>query len=306
MYKIFIRLFLFTSLSFAAMEGFGGHNIQILYEKVLKENYGKIAPLKEYAQKRQTTYIISAALALLVFVLFVKYFKATGALVALLMIAGGIYYLKTEAPVISPYKEKFSQYIIAPIAEECCGYRYKPGKITIHDIKKSRIFSPRIKTFTAKEGLYVKKGVKVGYVEIEFDTKENASVERFAKNVFNGFVIILDQPHAKEGALVSQPFLQQVADDDLDFSSFFADMPRKGKQGGFETFGNVSQEQIDKCGDLAAEEVAVSFLHDKTMLFLYQKSDPLDPGVYAHFDLQAAKGYAKIFERIDALVGKCR
>ena len=306
MFKTFFRLFLFASLSFAAMEGFGGHNIQTLYEKVLKSNYEKIAPLKEYAQKRQTTYVISAVLALLVFALFVKYFKAAGALVALLMIAGGIYYLRMQTPAISPYKEKFSEYIITLIAQNCCGYRYTPGKITIDEIKESRIFSPRIKTFTAKNGLYVKKGVKVGYVEIEFDTKENASVERFARNVFSGFVMILDQPHAKEGALVSEPFLQHVADADLDFSTFFADMSRNGKRGGFVLFGDLSQEILDRCGDFTGEEIAVSMTRNKTYLFWYQKNDPLDPGVYAHFDLQAAKGYAKVFEEIDRLVQQCR
>ncbi len=309
-YRNFLRLILFVSLSFAAMEGFAGDNIQSLYERVLKSNYEKIAPLKAYAKKRQTTYIFSAALGLLVFVLFVKYFKATGAIVALLMIAGGIWYLKTETPAISPYKEKFSEYIISPIAEDCCGFRYMPGKITQHEIEESKIFSPRIRHFSAKEGLYVKKGVRIGFVDIDFDTKENASVERFSENSFSGFVIVCDGSGVngsggEAGALVTENFKKRVAHLDLDFSLFFADMPRSGTRGGFETFGKVTQEQMDRWGDIADAEIAVSFLRDKTVLFLYQKRDPLDPGVYVHFDLQAARGYAKVFERIDTLVRKC-
>ncbi len=307
MSRHFAKLFLLLTLSFAAIEGFGGgSSIDTLYEKVLKPNYEKIAPLREYAQKRQTTYIVSAVLALVVFGLFVKYFKATGALVALLMIAGGIYYLKTQTPAISPYKEKFAQLILAPVAMNCCGYRYETGKITQNDIQKSKIFAPRIKMLKSSEGLFVKEGVKFGYVDIEFDTKENASVERFAENVFSGFVIVLDRHNRREGAVISEVFRQKVADIDPEFSAFFADMPRKGSACGFALFGDVEEEIVDRCEAVKERLVAVSFQKEKLYIFLYKEHNPLDPPLYSDFRFAAAKGYEAVFKEIDQLVERCR
>jgi len=307
MWKNFLKLFLFLSVSFAAAEGFGGNqSIETLYEKVLKTNYEKIAPLQEYAQKRQTAYMISAALALLVFALFVKYFKATGALVALLMIAAGIWYLKTQTPAISIYKQRFGEYILSPVGMNCCGYRYERGKISQEEIKASKIFAPKIKTLNADEGLFVKKGVRFGYVDIEFDTKENASVERFAQNVFSGVVIEIDRNNPHEGALVSAMLKQKVADVDPEFSAFFADMKRSGKSNGFELFGEISQQILDKCYPLADKEIAISFQPDKTYIFYFMKQNPFDPSVYAHFDLKSATGYEAAFKEIDKIVEQCR
>ncbi len=307
MIQQFLKLFLFMSVSFAAMEGAGAEpRIGDLYTQVLKPNYEKIAPLREYAKKRQTTYIVSAILAVIVFGMFVKYFQAFGALVAIVMIAGGVWYLKMQTPAISPYKAKFSELILSPIAENCCGYRYHPGKITESDINASRLFSPRIKTFSAHEGLFVKEGVKFGYVEIEFDTKENASVERFAKNVFSGFVVILDRQNPRTGALVSEAFKARVADIDPEFGAFFADLTRAGKRGGFEIFGEVADTALDRCSGYASQEIAVSFTPHKTYLYFYQKSDPLDPSPVQDFSLQQAKSYAAVFESIDAMVNACR
>ncbi len=307
MLKHLTRLLLFVSIAFATAEGFGGAQpIETLYEKVLKPNYEKIAPLKAYAKKRQTSYMLSALLAVVVFALFVKYFKATGALVALLMIAGGIYYLKTQTPVISPYKAKFSELILQPIAMNCCGFRYEPGRITQKEIEASRIFSPRIKFIDASEGLFVRDGVKFGYVDIEFDTAENASVERFAENVFHGFVIVLDRPSTKTGGVVSDLLIQKVADIDPQFSAFFADMPRSGKKCGFEIFGDLPQERIDRCERVKEKMMAVSFQQDRTYIFLYEEQNPLDPSLYGDFTLQAAKRYVALFEEVDRLVATCR
>ena len=307
MLKNFFKLFLFLSVSFASIEGFGGHSdLESLYEKVLKQNYEKIAPLREYAQKRQTVYIVSAILALLVFAFFIKYFKLTGALVALVMIAGGIYYLKTQTPAISPYKEKFADFILSPIGNFCCGYRYNGGKISLKEISESKIFAQRIKDFRADDGLFMKEGVHFGYVDITFDTKENASVERFAENVFSGFVIVLDQPHSQEGGLVSDLLKQKVASMDPEFNAFFANMPRKGKSNGFELYGDISQETLDKCYPLSSEMVAVAFTRGKTYIFYYQKRNPLDPGVYQKLDLQSVRAYASVFQSIDKLVKYCK
>ena len=304
--KRLLQLLLFATLSFAAAEGYSDRGtLENLYEKILKPNYEKIAPLHDYARKRQTSYIISAILALLVFVLFVKYFKAFGALVAILMIAGGVWYLRTQTPVISPYKAKFAELILTPIAEHCCGYRYLPGKIAKADIDAGKLFSPRIKHFTAQEGLFVKKGVKAGYVEIEFDTKENASVERFAENIFRGFVIILDRPHQGNGAIVSEGFKEKVADIDPEFSAFFSDLPRRGKEEGFLLFGDVAENIVDRCHRFADREIALAMTKQKSYIFWYRDRDPLDPDLYGRFDLKSAEGYASLFKEIDTLVQNC-
>jgi len=307
MWRHLLKLFLFLSVSFAAAEGFGGNqSIETLYDKVLKKNYAQIAPLKAYAQKRQTAYMISGALALLVFALFVKYFKATGALVALLMIAGGIYYLKNQTPAISLYKDRFAAYILSPISLNCCGYHYEKGAITQQEVEASKIFAPRIKTYKADKGIFAKEGVRFGYVDIEFDTKENASVERFAQNVFSGIVIEIDRKNPHEGALVSEMLKQRVADVDPEFSAFFADMKRSGKRDGFELYGEVGQQIVDKCYPLAEREIAISFQPDKTYLFVFMKQNPFDPSVYAQFDLKSARGYEAAFREIDKIVEQCK
>lgn len=313
MFRSLLQLLLFVSVSFAAPQGGGGStshphagDLQRLYERVLKPNYQKIAPLREYARERQRSYYLSAALALIVFVLFVKYFKLMGAVVALLMIAGGIWYLKTQTPAISPYKAKFAEMILSPIAAECCGYRYHPGTVTEAQIAESRLFAPSIKHFIAHEGLWVKEGVRFGYVEIVFETKENASVERFAENRFEGFVVTIDRTHPKNGVLVSEPFKENVADIDPTFSAFFSPLPRQGEKGGFALFGEVDDMLVDRCESLRDKPIAVALTPTKTWIFYLQSHDPLDPSLYTTLDLHAVKGYAKAFETIDALVKACR
>ena len=302
MLRNFFKLFLFASFSLASLQGFSHHQgFEELYQKQLKPSFESLKPLQEYAKKRQTTYIISAVIAVAVFVAFVKYFKLLGALVALLMIGGGIFYLKQIQPAINPYKSAYKHKILSPIASFCCGYRYKDGTISEEEISKSKLFSPKIKNYDAKD-LFVKDGVKFGYVDITFDTKENASVERFAENTFLGFVIIIEKKNSDDGIMVSEAFKQKVADIDPEFSSFFSNLPRAGKKNGFELYGKVSQKALDKFSSLASKDIAISFTKDKTYLFVAQKNNPFDENVYQDFDLQNAKSYLEEFKNIDKLV----
>ncbi len=305
MLRNFFKLFLFASFSLASLQGFSHHqSFDDLYQKELKPSFEALKPLQEYAKKRQTTYILSAILAVVVFIGFVKYFKLLGALVAILMIGGGIFYLKQIQPAVNPYISAFNYKIVSPIASFCCGFSYKDSKITQDEIKESKLFSPRVKNYDAK-GLFVKDGVKFGYVDITFDTKENASVERFAENVFLGFVIVISKKHSDEGIILSDTFKQKVADIDPEFSSFFSNLPRGGKKNGFEIYGNISQKDIDTCSSLKSKEIAVSFTKNNTYIFIPQKSNPFDENVYKDFDLERAKGYLQIFQNIKSLIETC-
>ena len=306
MYRHLFRIFILFSLGFAALEGAGnGGDIKQLYKQVLKSNYEQIAPLKEAAKKRQNAYIFSAIFALVIFAIFVKFYKAPGALVAFLMIGAGIYYLKQSEPKIDIYKEAFGEKILTPIGKQCCGFVYKRGKITRQEVEESGLFAPRIKSFEAKEGIFEGNGVRFGYVRIIFDTHENESVERFAENEFEGYVIELNRPNTHKGVLVSERLKQSVADIDPEFSAFFSKLPRKGKSNGFEVYGDVPQQRLDQCYPLADKEVGIAFLPHKTILFLSAKQDDLDPSVYGQFDLKSAPGYRQAFQKIANIVKAC-
>ncbi len=305
MLQNFFKLFLFLSVSFASVQGFSHPDtLEGLYEKKLKPAFEKIKPLQEYAKKRQTTYIISAVLAIVVFAMFVKYFKLLGALVAIIMIAGGIFYLKKTTSAITPYKSMYNQQILSPIGKFCCGYSYKDSAIGRSEVLQSNLFSAKFKNYDA-QGLFIGKGVRFGYVDITFDTKENESVERFAENTFSGFVVMLDRKNKTEGVMVSDAFKEKVADIDPEFSAFFSKLPRSGKSNGFELFGKIAQEKLDHCHTLASKEVAISFTHDKTYLFWVQKNNPFAENVYANFDLQHAQKYVDAFKAIDVLIHTC-
>ena len=312
MYRAFMKLILVLMIGFAAAEGAGSApepkqpDFHHFYEKVLKPAYEKIAPLRNYAQQRQRTYIISAVLAIVVFALFVRFFQATGALVALVMIAAGIWYLKSVKPVVGPYKQVFAETILTPVAQYCCGFRYRHGGWSESEIAASGLFSPRIKSFDAADGIWEKGGIRAGYVSIVFDTKENASVERFARNLFSGYVIEIPAKNDANGTIVTDQFKHEVADDDPEFSAFFSKYSRKGHQEGLEIYGEVPERIVEKCALSSNEPIAAAFLPDKTLLFYIMKNDPLEPPVAADFTLKKALAYKEAFEKLEAITELCR
>ncbi len=312
MYRTFMKFILVLILGFTAAEGAGSApgpakpDFEHFYAQVLKPAYDKIAPLRNYAQQRQRTYIISAILAIVVFALFVRFFQATGALIALIMIVVGIWYLKSAKPVVGPYKQVFAETILTPLSQHCCGFKYRRGGWQEEEIVKSGLFSPRIKSFEAVDGIWEKAGIKAGYVSIVFDTKENASVERFARNLFSGYVIEIPANSDANGTIITDLFKHEVADDDPEFSAFFSTYPRKGHQEGLEIYGDVPDSIVEKCVLSANEPVAAAFLPNKILIFYILKSDPLEPPVATEFTLKKALAYKAAFEKLDALTRLCR
>ncbi len=302
MIKNFIKIFFTLSLMFASSQGAGSNgSFENFYENRLQTSFEKLKPLQDYAKKRQSVYIVSGIIAIIVFAVFVKYFKLFGAVVSLLMIAGGVYYLKLTKPVIDPYKKAFNEQILSQIGTFCCGYRYIDSFISQEDVINSNLFSPKIKNYSATS-LFVKEGVRFGYVKIEFYTKEDESVEKFADNVFSGFVIIVNKKNSADGVLVSEMFKEKVADIDPEFNAFFSPLPRGDKIGGFEIYGKIDGAKMNRYHMLAYQDVALAFTKDKTYIFYALRTNPLDVSVYKDFYLKDAKAIKSVFERIDSFV----
>ncbi len=302
MIRNFLKIFLLVTIMFASSQGAGSDGkFETFYEKTLKPSFEKLKPLQDYAKKRQTAYIVSGVIAIVVFAIFVKYFKLFGAVVSLLMIAGGVYYLKSIESVVNPYKKAFNEQIISKIGEFCCGYRYIDSSVTKKEIVDSKLFSPKIKHYNS-DGLFVKEGVKFSYVNIGFDTKEDESVERFEENVYKGFVIIINHKNSDEGVMISESFKERVADIDPEFNAFFSPLPRGEKKGGFEFYGKIDSSKVGRLHMFAYKDMAFAFTKDKTYMYYYYSVNPLAVLVYKDFSLKDAKSIKSIFEEIDSYV----
>ncbi len=303
-FSFFIKSFLIISFTAVSIYGSGGSSsVENLYEKTLKPYYESIKEHKEFAKKRKTAYIISAILAVIVFVIFAKYFKGPGVVAALVMCVAGYLYLKGLTSPIGVYEKLYKSNIISPISYENGGYKFKDSKFTQYEVDQTNIFRPIIEVFESKD-IYEKDGVRVGWIDIEFDTKENASVERFAENVFTGFLIEIDIKTNSNGVLISQKLKDVVADMDIEMAAFFA----KGKRGsmyhGFELYDFVDDKDINRVKKFANKEIAFSFRNssNKVYIALYKKINPLNIHIFSNFDIDKARGYANFFKEIDELV----
>jgi hypothetical protein len=304
MIRGFFKTFMLFNIMFAPMEGFSESiPIDKLYKERLQPAYQTLLPLKEQAKKRQTAYIISGVLALILLFSFAYYFKLLGFIVALVMIIAGFFTLESSKKGEDGYKERFKKEILSPIAENRAGYRYRAGKITTSTIEKSNLFAPAIKEFASWD-LYEKEGVVFSYVHIVFDTKENASVERMAKNIFDGYIIMIDRASSHEGVVVSDTLRDEVSGMDLTMHSFFAKGVRSGQRGGFDIYGDVDAGIWDRVSTLHDKKVAISFKKDKRFIALYKKSNPLSVDIFQTFDLQKAKAYDSAIAEIEALVSQ--
>ncbi len=296
------KTFLLFTMMFSPQEGFCDlQSIEQLYHDRLKAASLSFSDIKQKAQKRKTAYSISAILAILLLFAFIYFFKLPGLIVALIMIGAGYYTLQTSQPVIGVYEQHFKRDIISPIAKQIAGFSYVEGKLSENDLKNSNLFSPRIKQFSSWD-LYQNKGAKFSYIHVVFDTKENASIERMAENIFEGFLIMIDMKNISEGVLVSETLRDKVADMDLTMSSFFAKGKRAGKANGFDIYGEVSQEDIDKASMFTKKKIAISYQKDKTIIALYHSGNPLTVDLFQPFDIVQAKNYARMFEEIDHVI----
>ncbi len=296
--KRFIKLVLTMGLFFASTQGFSNQDdIEKIYQS-LKPQYESMSKLKEVAKKGKTINYISAALALVIFLLFAKFFKLYGVIVALMMIAAGYYVINRANSAPKTYETLFKQKIISPLSG---GYRYTPDAITLQDIKNSKIFLPTIKNYTIVD-TYRKRNISLAYVVAIFYTKENASVERFNENKFNGIFIKLEKPTKSNGVVISDAFREKVADMDIEFSTFFADAKRVGKREGFDIYGEIRDEEFDKIVKLSDKSVAISFTNDAIYILLYRIEDPLKVDIFREFNRQVTQEYAEFFKMVDEVV----
>lgn len=302
MIKGFFKTFVLFGMMFASVEGFSDTMpLEKLYQEKLQPEYQALAQLKERAKQRKSAYIISAVLAVVLLFVFAYYFKLLGVIVAFIMIVAGFWTLKPTKEEAGGYERLFKSKILSAITENTAGYHYIPQKLDESTFVKSNIFAPAIKQFASWD-MYAKEGVSFSYVHVIFDTKENASVERMARNIFDGYLIIIERENEDEGVLVSEALRDEVADMDLPMSSFFAKGERAGKRNGFDIYGKVSQEEIDKLSPLAHNKIAISFTKERIYIALYKKSNPLEVDIFKPFDLQKAREYAKASQEIAHIV----
>jgi hypothetical protein len=291
---------------FASTEGFSSSLIESLYRDRLLPTYEALLPKKEIAKKRKTTYIISAILAVVLFLVFAKFFKLTGVIVALMMIGAGYYVLKNSGSnVVGDYEREFKEKIITPIGQNCCGFSYEKESIKESLLEKSDIFAPSIKLFKSVD-LYKSEDSMFSYIQATFNTKESASVERMNENIFKGYFIIINKPNSSEGILVSDSLREKVSNMDLEMNSFFANAKRADKIGAFTTYGEVSKDDIDRLSPLSSLDIAISLKKDATYVVVYKKENLLNVDPLKGFNLESAKSYEEAFKEVSEIISKIR
>ncbi len=302
MIKNFIKTFLLFTVMFAPQEGFSSDiSVEKLYKDRLTVEYAKLENLKQSAEKRKTAYIISGVIAFVLVLVFIYFFKLPGLFAALIMIGAGYFTLKSSQPVVGAYEKAFKQNIILPITDLNSGFKYVDSKLGEEELKASGLFEPRVKLFGSWD-LYKNKSIQFSYIHVVFDTKENASVERLAENIFDGYLIMIDSPNNQEGVLVSESLRDKVAHMDMTMSSFFSKGKRAGKQNGFDIYGEVSVEDIDKASLLKDKKIAISYRKDKTYIAFYKHDNPFSVDIFKTFDLLKAKSYGSSIEEIEAIL----
>ncbi len=303
-FSFFIKSFLI--ISFSAMSLYsssGGSSVDNLYEQNLKSYYNSIKEQKNFAKKRKMVYIASGIIAIIVFALLTKYFQGAGVVLSLVLGVAGYLYLKGLDSPVSVYEKLYKSNIISPISYESGGYKFRDSKFSQYDVENTRIFRPDIKLFES-EDIYEKDGIRVGWIDVEFDTKENQSVERFAENVFSGFLIEINKESNSNGVLVSQALKNVVSDMDIEMGSFFAKGKRGSVYNGFELYDFVDDNDINRVKRFSKKEIAFSFIREdgKIYIVLYKKINPLNVHIFSNFDIDKAHGYADVFKEIDELV----
>jgi uncharacterized membrane protein YbaN (DUF454 family) len=298
--SLFFKILFGAIVIFATSEGVGSSDLETLYQNRLKPTINMLKPEQEIAKKRQRNIYISIALAVVVFILFAKYFKLAGVLVWLIMVVAGYFVIVKSVPK-SDYERLFLKRIATPIGVNCCGYEYEGKKVDLQEIKNSKLFAPQIDNSYLGSS-FGKKGVSFGYVVLTFKTKESASVERFNKNKFEGFIIKIDHPNSKTGAIISQNLIDQVADMDIAMASFFAKGKRGDRVGEWQIYGDVDEDMIEKIAPLKARSVGVSFTKDAIYIALPYKRDPFKVDSFKRFDLDSAKELDMLFRDIDSIV----
>lgn len=297
-----IKTFVLFSIMFASSEAAGGSlTIEQLYTQGLQPKYQNLHTLKEQAQERKKAIIISSVVAVVTFFLFAYFFKLLGVIISLIMIAAGTWVLWPTLKNADGYETRFKKEILSPLMQNAAGYGYMPEKFSQETLANSHLFAAPIKTFSAGD-MYGKEGVKFSFVHVVFNTKENASVERMAQNVFDGYIIMIDKKNPTLGVLVSEALRDVVADTNIPMRSFFANAKRTGSRSGFDIYGDVPMDTIDKISALKDQKIALSFTKEKIFIALYKANNPFDIDLLGDFDVSKAKVYDRAAHEIETLV----
>ena len=302
MIRHLLKIFLLFTMMFASQEGFSSPlSVDKLYKEKLSTEYAKLDQMKQSAEKRKTAYIISGVLAVVLVLTFAYFFKLTGVIVALIMIGAGYFMLKNSEPIVGSYEKEFKMNIISSITKLSANFIYIDSNLGEQVLKTSKLFAPDIKQYASWD-LYECEDAKFSYIHVLFDTKENVSVERMAENIFDGYLIIIEKKNDQEGLLVSESLRDKVAHMDMTFSSFFSQAKRAGKQNGFDIYGKVSLENIDKASQVKDKKIAISYQKDKTYIAFYKYDNPFTVDIFKPFDLLKAQSYASSIEEIEVLL----
>ena len=291
------RTLLFSLMMMLPLESVASIDVEKRYAQTLQKEYIALSPLQERAKIKKRNLIISTILALVVFLLFTYYFKLTGVIIALIMIAAGFYVLKTPDDGTLDYKHAFKERVLSSLID----YTYHDSPFTEDEIKNTSLFAARFKSFSAWD-LYEKGDTSFSYVHIVFDTKENASVERMNRNIFEGFILKIKHPSHSDAVAVSELLRDTVSGMDFTMSSFFADKKGREKRGGFDIYGALEEGDFNKIAALQAEAIAISFNPEATYVAFFHRGNPLSVNPSKDFDLQQAKSYAKSVAQLESLI----
>ena len=302
MMKTMLKTFFLFTLMFAPQEGFAEKmSVDQLYKLTLKPAYDKIEILKHQAKKENRTYIVAGVLGFLIFLLLAYAFKLAGALMALVIIIAGVVMFQSGVRSSSAYEREFQKDVLSPLVEYTSDFVHQKNLLTQEEVEQSGLFAPKIKVFHSSD-VYASKEATFAFVHIVFDTKANASVERFNQNVFDGLLIMIDKPETSKGVLISQSLKSEVADGDMTMSSFFAQGSLREKRGAFDVYGDVAQEDLDKAAQLEDEKIAMAYHDNKIAVAVYEKQNPFGIDTFGVFDLKKAQSYAAALANVKKVI----
>ncbi len=299
--QYFLKTFLLFTFMFAPLQGTASEpELNQLYQQTLQPAYTALQNVKEAAAKRKTAYIVSGVAALFIFILFAKFFKLTGVIVALVMIAAGYLTLRNSAPNIVAYETLYKKKIISPITETE-GFHYTDNKLSKEQLSHTHLFAPSIKVLQSDD-IYQADNASFAYVHLLFSTKENAAVERFNQNVFDGFIVTISRSNHHEGIVVSEKLSQLVAKNNLVMQAFFADSTRSKKVQGWTLYGDINDTTLQQLIPLQNKAVAVSYTKDHIYIAYYHQTNPFAVSVFDHFTFDVAKHYHDKIKSLTAII----
>jgi hypothetical protein len=298
----FIKRFLILALLFASVEGGSGGeaDVERVYNS-LKPRYESFADIRERAKSIQKARIISAVLAIILLLVFIKFFKLTGLIVAAIMIVAGYFVLQKREGELRSYQTLYKNEIITPLTKSFGGFSYSGKSVTLKDIQEANLFRHEIKEYTPGD-IYSSKEGSFAFIEVVLDTKENASVERMNQNRFRGFFIKSNTTPKSSGVMVSREFIDKIASMDLEVATLFGKGKRVGTKDGFDIYGEIDERDFHKVLKFSNQPIAVSFNSSGVYIFKYSDKNPFIVDVLGDFTLKSAKDIADTAKEIQEVI----